>query len=263
MKLNVINNGHGKDSKAWYTLSPLQKYHNAQGIPTMWGLAVGNYDRAVKLKNNQLPWLFCDMPYWGRWNPLKEAVNPQGEYFWRICFGDIHVTEIIKDLPRDRIQHIDIQPWRKDKGHYILVAPSSITVNSYIGQRDWEQQTVAWLRTKTNMPIKVRHKPRKNGKSGPAYADVPLSEDLKHAHCVVTSCSMVSVDAIIQGIPVYCHARCPARPVSQTIENFGTPFCPDNREDWLATLSWHQYTQKEIESGLFKEMFERMYDALR
>ena len=263
MKLNVINNRHGQDSKAWYTLKPLQQYHDAQGIPTMWGLAVGNYQRAVDFKNNKKPWLFCDMPYWGRWNPLKQAANPEGEYFWRICFGDIHVTEIKKDLPHDRIKHIELKPWRKSQGDYILVAPSSVTVNSYIGQRDWEQKTVSWLQTQTDMPIKVRHKPRKNGKSGPAYADIPLAEDLKNAHCVVTSCSMVSVDAIIEGIPVYCHPRCPANPVSQSIENFGTPYYSDQREEWLSTLSWHQYTQQEIENGLFKHMFEQMYDALR
>ncbi len=74
---------------------------------------------------------------------------------------------------------------------------------------------------------------------------------------------MVSIDAIIEGIPVYCHASCPAFPVSQPLEKFGTPMYPNNRDDWLATLSWHQYTQEEIESGLFKDMFERMYDALR
>ena len=68
MKLNVINNGHGADSKAWYTLKPLQKYMDVQGIPTMWGLGVGNYDRCLNLKNNKQPWLFCDMPYWNRYH---------------------------------------------------------------------------------------------------------------------------------------------------------------------------------------------------
>ena len=263
MKLNVINNNHGPDSKAWYSLKPLQQYHDPNGIPTMWGLAVGNYQKAVNLKNNNQPWLFCDMPYWGRWNPLKQAVDPCAEYYWRICFGDIHVTQIRKNLSHERIKHIEIKPWRKKQGDYILLAPSSITVNSYIGQRDWEQQTVSWLSSQTDMPIKIRHKPRKNGKSGPAYADVPLAEDLKNAHCVVTSCSMVSVDAIIEGIPVYCHPRCPANPVSQSIDKFGEPNYSNDRQDWLATLSWHQYTQKEIENGLFKNMFEQMYDALR
>ena len=35
MKLNVINNNHGADSKAWYSLKPLQQYHDTQGIDTM------------------------------------------------------------------------------------------------------------------------------------------------------------------------------------------------------------------------------------
>ena len=93
-----------------------------------------------------------------------------------------------------------------------------------------------------------------------AYADVPLQEDLKNAACVVTSCSMVSVDAIIEGVPVYCHPRCCATPVAQTIENFGKTNFATNRIDWLATLSWHQYTKAEIESGLFAEMFKQMYN---
>ena len=71
---------------------------------------------------------------------------------------------------------------------------------------------------------------------------------------------MVAIDAIIEGIPVYCHPRCAATSVAQTIENFGQTVFSDERENWLKTLSWHQYTQKEIESGLFKEMFTQLYD---
>ena len=255
MKLNVINNGHGADSKAWYTLKPLKKYMDVQGIPTMWGLGVGNYDRCLNLKNNKQPWLFCDMPYWNRWDPHA----PHDNYSWRIIHSDIHITKILPDLPDERIKHIELKDWN-DKGDYILLAPSSVTINSFIGQRNWEQDTITFLKTKTDMPIKVRHKPRKNGKSGPAYADVPLHEDLKNAACVVTSCSMVAIDAIIEGIPVYCHPRCAAISVAQTIENFGQPVFSDERGNWLKTLSWHQYTQKEIESGLFKEMFTQLYE---
>jgi hypothetical protein len=262
MKLKVINNNHGNESKAWFTLKPLMKYHDPNGIPTMWGLASSNYQKAQQLHHEKKPWIFCDMPYWGRWNPLKQAVDPKAEYYWRICFSDIHVTNIIPDLPKHRIEHIQLKPWRKSSGDYILVAPSSNTVNTFIGEPTWEQKIVAWLKTKTDMPIKIRHKPRKGGRSGPAYADIPLIDDLKHAHCVVTSCSMVSIDAIIEGIPVYCNKQCPAMPVSQTLEQFGNPLYSDKRKDWLTTLSWHQYTQQEIEEGLFESMFGEMY-ALR
>lgn len=255
MKLKIIDTKHGPDSKAWYTLKPLrEKYLDDNGIPTMWGLGVGNYERCLSLKNKKQKWLFCDMPYWNRWDPRC----PHDDYYWRIINSDIHVTHVIPDLPQERIAHIQLKEWR-DKGDYILVAPSSVTVNTFIGQRNWEQETINFLKQKTDMPIKVRHKPRKNGKSGPAYADVSLQEDLEHAACVVTSCSMVSVDAVIEGVPVYCHSRCCATPVAQTIENFGKPNFATNRTDWLATLSWHQYSKKEIQTGLFAEMFKEMY----
>ena len=106
MKLNIINNAHGPESKAWYTLRPLQAYHVPNGIPTMWGLRLTNHRRARECRKANKPWLFCDMPYWGRWNPLKEAVAPDAEYYWRTIFNDIHVTKIHDNLPQDRIKDI-------------------------------------------------------------------------------------------------------------------------------------------------------------
>ena len=262
MKLNIINNNHGDDSKAWYSLKPLHQYIDKNGIPTMWGLASTNYTKAVSYVKNKKPWLFCDMPYWGRWNPLKMAVNPHGEYFWRTCLNGIHVNKIINDLPHDRIKNITIKDWRT-KGEYILIAPSSPTVNRFIGQPNWEHDTIKFLKTMTDMPIKVRHKPRKSGKSGPAYALTPLADDLQNASCVITSCSMVAVDAIIEGIPVYCHALACTHPVAQDIKKYGQPVYAENRKDWLATLSYHQYTSEEIQSGLFAKMFKEMYHVMR
>ena len=256
MKLNIINNAHGSDSKAWYTLSPLQEmYQDKKGIDTMWGLGSQNYNRCLQHKQNSTPWMFCDMPYWNRWDPN----NPHDNYAWRIIKDGLHVNKIIDNLPKDKIQHINCKDW-KESGDYILVAPSSSTVNTFIGKPKWLEDTINFLKTKTDMPIRVRHKPRKKGRSGPAYADVPLIEDLSKASCVVTSCSMVSVDAVIEGVPVYCDPNCCAAPVGQTIENFGNPNYANNRLSWLSTLSYHQYTKSEIKSGLFAEMFKQMYN---
>ena len=50
MKLKIIDAKHGPDSKAWYTLKPLkEKYLDENGIPTMWGLGVGNYERCLTI----------------------------------------------------------------------------------------------------------------------------------------------------------------------------------------------------------------------
>ena len=114
------------------------------------------------------------------------------------------------------------------------------------------------------MPIKIRYKPRGGaGRSGPAYALVPLADDLAKASCVVTSCSLVGVEAAIEGIPVYSLPRGATWPIAQAVENFGQPNYSEQRKEWLATLSYHQYTHDEIQSGLFKEIMEGMYDEMR
>lgn len=253
MKLNVINNNHGPDSKAWYSLKPLQQYHDPQGIDTMWGLASANYQRVVK--NNS--YILCDMPYWDRWNPLKQAINPSGEYRWRVSYNNIHCNQIY-DMPHDRIKNIQLKDWR-NKGKYVLVAPSSPTLHSLINSPNWLDETVAFLKTQTDMPIKIRHKPRKGGKSGPAYALVPLLDDLADADCVVTSCSMVAVDALIEGIPVYSHEVSATNLVSKRIENFGDHLRPNNRTQWLSTLSYHQFTGDEFANGMFADVFKELY----
>jgi len=262
VKLNIINNNHGPDSKAWYSLKPLQQYQHNNGAPTLWGLAGSNYTKAKSYQANKSSWLFCDMPYWGRWNPLYQAVAPDNDYYWRTIVNGLHVNKIINGLPHDRIKNITIEEWRTT-GDYILVAPSSPTMNRFMDTPNWEKDTIKFLKTKTDMPIRIRHKPRKGGKSGPAYALVPLEDDLKKATCVVTGCSLVAVEAIIKGIPVYCHDIASTRPVAQSISNFGNPVYSAERKNWLATLSYHQYTSKEIKSGLFKEAIEGMYSEMR
>jgi len=253
MKLNVINNNHGTESKAWYSLKPLQQYHDAQGIDTMWGLASSNYQRVMSGKD----YILCDMPYWDRWNPLKQAVNPHAEYKWRVSYNNIHCNKI-HDVPHDRIQNIQLKDWRH-KGEYILIAPSSQTIHNVIGEINWLNDTVRFLENKIDMPVKIRHKPRKGGKSGPAYALVPLADDLAGADCVITSCSMVAVEAIIQGIPVYSHDRSATNLVSNRLENFGTHARPNNRAQWLASLSYHQFTGDEFSNGMFASVFKDLY----
>lgn len=253
MKLNVINNNHGPDSKAWYSLKPLQKYHSVDGIDTMWGLASSNFKKVME--NN--PYILCDMPYWDRWNPLKQAVNPNAEYKWRVSYNNIHCNQIF-DLPHDRIKHIQIKDW-KQQGEYVLVAPSSPTIHNVIGEPNWLDETIKHIKTQTDMPIKVRHKPRKGGKSGPAYALVPLADDLAGADCVVTSCSMVAVEALIEGIPVYSHDRSATSLMSKRSNEYGKHFRPNNRSDWLATLSYHQFTGEEFSNGLFENIFKELY----
>lgn len=251
MKLKLATN-HSSNSKAWQVLKPLQQYSDINGIDTVWGLGAGNLNIVKTAQQNKKNWLYTDMPYWNRFNPS----NPEGKYHWRMCVNNVHVNQIF-DLPNDRCSHITLKEWRHH-GEYILVAPSSDTIHRYLEKPNWTDDIVSKLKQLTDLPIKIRPKPRKKGTSGPHVADIPLSEDFSKAKYVVTSCSMVGVEAVIEGIPTFCEPEAGCAPVANT-DIFSLEPRFDDRQQWLNTISYHQYTSVEIQNGTFYSNFKDIY----
>ena len=254
MKLKLATN-HGPESKAWQVLSPLKQYNDLTGIDTVWGLGAGNFAVVKNCIAENKNWLYTDMPYWNRYNPHE----PNKTYHWRTCLNNVHCNQVF-DLPNDRSKHIELKEWRHD-GEYILIAPSSDTIHRYLGKTTWTQETVAKLKQITDLPIKIRSKPRKKGTSGPHVADTPLSEDFSKAKYVITSCSMVGVEAVIEGIPTFCEPEAGCAPVANT-DIFSLVPKFDDRQQWLNTLSYHQWTTSEIQSGQFESTFKNIYRDL-
>lgn len=252
MKLKLSKN-HLPTSKAWQVLTPLEKYYDeVDGIDTVWGLGVQNSIIVQNAVNQDRNWLFTDMPYWNRYDPSR----PNDEFHWRTCVNNIHCNNVF-NLPNDRCKHIELKEWTTD-GEYILVAPSSSGIHNLLGTPNWTKETVAKLQTLTDLPIKIRNKPRKNGTSGPHVADVHLQEDFSKAKFVVTSCSIVGVESVIAGIPTFCEPQAACAPVSNTDIFSLEPKYPD-RQMWLNTLSYHQWTPREIDSGRFASEFKQLY----
>ena len=131
-------------------------------------------------------------------------------------------------------------------------------INSYLEKPNWTNDTVEQLKRLTDRPIKIRHKPRGRGTSGPSEAKVPLSEDLKNAWACVTSCSISAIEAVCCGKPVFCDKKSFASHVGnenlQDIENpvFVSP------EDWLYSLSYQQFTPEELGNGRAMEILMDM-----
>ena len=135
------------------------------------------------------------------------------------------------------------------KGSYVLVCPSSNGINNYLDMPNWTNDTIEQIKRYTDRPIRLRHKPRGRGTSGPSEAKVPLSEDLKDAWCVVTSCSLVAVEAQCMGIPVICHEKSFAKEIAgQDLADIEDPFFV-GAEEWLWSLAYQQFTPDEIANG--------------
>lgn len=216
------------------------------GNSMFWGFVNNNLKMVHQLEFQDKDYWFTDTPYFGRFD--NSNLRPDN-HWWRISKNNIHVN-MIKDCPADRFEKFKIKiKDRKKDGRHILVCPSSYSIQNYIHENNWHVHVMDDLKEFTDRPIKWRDKPRKNGTSGPAAADVPIEEDLKDAWACVTSCSISAVEAIAQGVPVFCHHKSFASPITNTdlryIEN---PQWHDPTA-WFNSLCYQQFTPEEYANG--------------
>lgn len=202
---------------------------------------------------HQFPHVFIDMPYNGR------LVGEDYENsYWRFCMNGLHDNRQLS-VPDDRFKqwNREIKDWNT-KGEYILFCPSSETMTRTVhgwSVDAWLYQGIESLKAITDIPIKVRHKPRKNGTSGPSVAEVPLEEDLANAHAVVTTSSLVSAEALLEGVPVFTTSpdTCPAAWCASTeFAKINKPPLPSDRERELLmhNLAYKQFSIKEMRDGV-------------
>lgn len=214
----------------------------------LWGL-IGNN---VLYTNGD--YIFCDMPYNGRYDPNKEDWD---NTYWRWCYQGLHDNRKL-DVPSDRFEkwNINIKSWKMD-GDYILICPSSETMTFFMHNcnvQEWIQKTTDEIKQHTDRPIKIRLKPRKGGTSGPSVADTPIESDLDNAHCVVVSGSITAIDALANGVPVFStsdtspSAWCTNRDLS----NINNPQYYD-REHLFYNLAYKQYSIQEMREGICYE----------
>lgn len=217
--------------------------NNATGV--FWGLVKNNFSLIKQYQAKNIPFYFTDMPYWKRW-----MGNNREHCYWRIIPNDLHCNWI-EDFPDDRFNKlgITVKDWRKN-GEHILVCPSSTTMNKFYGHDNWTNNVINTLKKYTDRPIKVRHKPRSKTTSGPMAATIAFEEDIKNAWAVVTLASIAGVEAACLGVPVFTDVKSPCSQLGNLDLSFiENPKLVD-REKWLNTLSYYQYTEEELKKGM-------------
>ena len=223
----------------------------------MWGLRPENFNISKACSNQKMPWLFADMPYFNRWMGEHTAETCH----WRLIPNGLHETRA-NDYPEDRVKSLglSLRDWRKS-GSHILIAPSSDTMTNWVTGRyakQWLNETLAELKKHTDRPIVIRNKPRKNVTSGPMVETKSVTEDLKDCWAVVTLASIVGVEAAIAGIPVISHPSSATSTIStDQLSSIEKPRMPE-RQSWINTLSYRQFTKAEMRSGLAYEVLHQL-----
>lgn len=162
---------------------------------------------------------------------------------------------------------VEIKPWRASGNHILLMLqlPKDASLRG-MDISSWAVKTVHQLRKYTNRPIWIRpHPTLRNYDWGlfdmitEIYSDVhihdadtlTLEQSFDGCHAVVSYTSGSSVDAIINGVPVFvCDTGNMAFPMAEwKLENIETPLMPD-RTQYLNNLAYAQWSISEMKEGL-------------
>ena len=217
----------------------------------LWGL-IGNNTQIMDSGDN---YIFCDMPYYGRYDPNNEDWE---NTYWRWCSNSLHDNRRL-NVPADRYldwREYEVKPWQT-QGEHILICPSSQTMTHYMTGmtvEQWVQKVVDYVSDQTDRPIKLRLKPRGKGTSGPSVAKKSIEDELENAYCLITAGSLTSIDALKAGIPVVSTNKehCPAAWCSNTLDQINNLKLYD-REQLFYNLAYKQYSIKEMREGICYE----------
>ena len=184
-------------------------------------------DQLLELRRKKEPFVFMDHAYFNRG-------YDKGNF--RILISQVHQTDIISHLPRDRLPNE--KNWQETRGSKVYVIPVAPNLATWHDAHHWTTDTVSELRKHTDREIVVKPKNA-----------IPLRDLLHTAWAVVSHSSVAGVEAAQNGVPVFGPSTSPAFYVgNQFLDKIETPSF-SNREEWLKTLSYSQFSIPEIQSG--------------
>lgn len=197
--------------------------------------------------------VYIDLGYWER------ELGGKLTGFHKVSVNGRHPTAYFQNRPmpesRFRSLGLKIKPWRKG-GKHILIAGMGAKAAPIEGFKpsQWEEAAVRELRNYTDRPIIYRPKPSWGAATpieGTIFSgrDQKLSEVLEDCWAVVSHHSNVCVDALLEGIPVFCFHGVASVMGLKELSLIERPVYPENREQWAANIAWTQWRPSEMETG--------------
>lgn len=139
---------------------------------------------------------------------------------------------------------LQIKPWRKTGSHVLVVCQSDYWYQRHglVSAAFWVDQVMADLRKHTKRPVVVRNAAGKK-------KDQSIAEAFEACWGVVVHSSNVAVDALLEGIPVFCGHPCAAYTLSGSVQQLESPVYPHDRERWTRVLADNQWSLDEFRNG--------------
>lgn len=190
--------------------------------------------------------------------------------FWRVSFGAHHPTFTTltrRAMPFYRFDALglEILPWRRPTSDgAIVIAGSTAKYHAFYDlpdPTDYASQVAFFARQFSTRPIIYRPKPSWRGAApiegaGFSAGKESLADCLANAEVLITHGSNACFEAALLGVPSIILGPGVMAPISST--GFGDlakakRLKRGNREQLLANLAWHQWTENEMRDGALWE----------
>lgn len=193
--------------------------------------------------------VYWDRGYLMRWfaTCLPQPASMESSYYrWHV---NAFQMQRIRDVPDDRWKRLktEVRPWQKRGRHIVIAAPTE-TYSRLHGCEKWIAETIKALSKVTDRQLVIRDKEQ--------YRIRPIQKDLEGAHALVTHGSNAGNEAAILGCPVFVDKSCAAALVGKTdLREIERPAYPD-RQPWLNSLAYSQYTTEELTNGVLWRLID-------
>lgn len=210
----------------------------------------GNENMLITKMNNNWPFWFIDTGY-------TNFLNGKKKTWHRLVRNNLHHFNMF-EAPVDRLGNFESFPqqWRQDGEMILIIEPGSFSARTFgINIKQWKYNVVKELRQYTDRKIVFRPKVASKKKRTNLY-NVMLDEDF---YCVVNINSNAATEAVWAGIPVITLGKHITNPISRNklcdIEHLKRP----NLANWLAMLSYSQFTYEELLDGTAVNIMRRFH----
>lgn len=203
----------------------------------LWGVLRGCWEIIKGCKRLGRPFWYLDHAYYRRGHMHR---------VYRVVRSDLWMPKGGLPLGRGMKRwrqfepYVDVRPWRPN-GKTVLVCPSSPIITRLLKSEQWLADALALCERYTDRRVVIRKKTEQ----------LPLAKqiELEDVHCVVADRSMVAVEAVLLGCPVFVHPGSPAAPMGLTdLSQINEPVRPE-RLPWMTALAMCQYSEAEMRSG--------------
>ena len=211
---------------------------------------VGNENIIVDKIDNSLPFWFIDSGYTNFIEPNKK--------WHRLTRNHLHFNNQFV-APANRLKNFTEfpKPWRNTGKTILIVEPGEFAASiMHVNVKSWTESVVAELKKYTDRPIEIRSKINK--KTRTSLYKTLLQEDY---YCTVSINSNSAVESIWAGIPAITLNK----HVSNTVTRNNLAQINDlyygPLGDWLAWLSYCQFTYDELMDGTALEIVKEYHSV--